>query len=272
MLQVPALLSVSDYGCADRQGSAASGMIGSQRDFEPPGGLERRDIQVCEAMEDEKSFSDICGGRLALRRRYYSPYCREFGLSSARLSLCSLTAVTCAVWLAAYGLFTLCEVKAGARPAQAAWRGLGADPWVREGGDSLDQGRRSTAGLPSLPEKFVLLDVLPQWTYLPCSFMEHNLLRELSASSRITYWVPKPTDSRRAKELQKSFCLHNCAVQNLHLISVSQGQVNYHPLSQPFPNLSAFSKVLPGLRHEGFLCSVFRLSNLFSPSLIFNIS
>lgn len=63
-------------------------------------------------MEDEKSFSDICGGRLALRRRYYSPYCCEFGLTSARLSLCSLTAVTCAVWLAAYGLFTLWEVKA----------------------------------------------------------------------------------------------------------------------------------------------------------------
>ncbi|XP_075804603.1 phosphatidylinositol N-acetylglucosaminyltransferase subunit H isoform X1 [Microtus pennsylvanicus] len=60
-------------------------------------------------MEDEKSFSDICGGRVVLRRRYYSPYCREFGLSSARLSLRSLTAVTCAVWLAAYGLFTLCE-------------------------------------------------------------------------------------------------------------------------------------------------------------------
>ncbi|XP_050014556.1 phosphatidylinositol N-acetylglucosaminyltransferase subunit H isoform X2 [Alexandromys fortis] len=60
-------------------------------------------------MEDEKSFSDICGGRVVLRRRYYSPYCREFGLSSARLSLRSLTAVTCVVWLAAYGLFTLCE-------------------------------------------------------------------------------------------------------------------------------------------------------------------
>lgn len=71
-------------------------------------------------MEEEKSFSDICGGRLALRRRYYSPYCREFGLSSPRLSLRSLTAVTCAVWLVAYGLFTLCEVKAGARPSQAA--------------------------------------------------------------------------------------------------------------------------------------------------------
>lgn len=115
-------------------------------------------------MEDEKSFSDICGGRLALRRRYYSPYCREFGLSSARLSLWSLTAVTCAVWLAAYGLFTLCEVKAGARPVQAAWKGLGTHLWIREGGDSLDQGCRSAAGLPSLPKKFVHLDLLPQWT------------------------------------------------------------------------------------------------------------
>ncbi|XP_025725619.1 phosphatidylinositol N-acetylglucosaminyltransferase subunit H isoform X1 [Callorhinus ursinus] len=60
-------------------------------------------------MEDERSFSDICGGRLALQRRYYSPSCREFCLSCPRLSLRSLTAVTCTVWLAAYGLFTLCE-------------------------------------------------------------------------------------------------------------------------------------------------------------------
>ncbi|XP_040082168.1 phosphatidylinositol N-acetylglucosaminyltransferase subunit H isoform X3 [Oryx dammah] len=61
------------------------------------------------AMEDERSFSDICGGRLALHRRYYSPYCLEFCLSCPRISLRSLTAVTCTVWLAAYGLFTLCE-------------------------------------------------------------------------------------------------------------------------------------------------------------------
>ncbi|XP_076978912.1 phosphatidylinositol N-acetylglucosaminyltransferase subunit H isoform X2 [Tamandua tetradactyla] len=61
------------------------------------------------AMEDERSFSDICGGRLALQLRYYSPSCREFCLSCPRLSLRSLTAVTCSVWLAAYGLFTLCE-------------------------------------------------------------------------------------------------------------------------------------------------------------------
>ncbi|XP_019588899.1 phosphatidylinositol N-acetylglucosaminyltransferase subunit H isoform X4 [Rhinolophus sinicus] len=60
-------------------------------------------------MEDEQSFSDICGGRLALQRRYYSPSCREFCLSSPRLSLRSLTVVTSTVWLAAYGLFTVCE-------------------------------------------------------------------------------------------------------------------------------------------------------------------
>lgn len=78
-------------------------------------------------MEDEPSFSDICGGRLALQRRDYSPSCREFCLSCPRLSLRSLTAVTCTVWLAAYGLFTLCEVMAG-RPL----------PAVRVGGWGLE--------------------------------------------------------------------------------------------------------------------------------------
>ncbi|XP_066133352.1 phosphatidylinositol N-acetylglucosaminyltransferase subunit H isoform X5 [Saccopteryx bilineata] len=60
-------------------------------------------------MEEEMSFSDIYGGRLALQRRCYSPFCREFCLSCPRLSLRSLTAVTCTVWLVAYGLFALCE-------------------------------------------------------------------------------------------------------------------------------------------------------------------
>lgn len=69
-------------------------------------------------MEDKMSFFDICGGRLALQRRYYSPSCREFCVSSPRLSLRLLTVVTCTVWLAAYGLFTLCEVMAG-RPLPA---------------------------------------------------------------------------------------------------------------------------------------------------------
>ncbi|XP_040831348.1 phosphatidylinositol N-acetylglucosaminyltransferase subunit H isoform X1 [Ochotona curzoniae] len=60
-------------------------------------------------MEDERVFSDICGGRLTLQRRYYSPCCREFCVSCPRLSLRSLTAVTCTVWLAAYGLYSLYE-------------------------------------------------------------------------------------------------------------------------------------------------------------------
>lgn len=60
-------------------------------------------------MEDERIFSDISGGRLSLQRRYYTPFCREFCLNCPRLSLRSLTAVTCSVWLVAYGLFSLCE-------------------------------------------------------------------------------------------------------------------------------------------------------------------
>lgn len=82
-------------------------------------------------MEDEGSFSDICGGRLTLQRRYYSPFCREFCLNCPRLSLRSLTAVTCTVWLAAYGLFTLWEVMAGRLlPA------LGGGGWALEGSRS----------------------------------------------------------------------------------------------------------------------------------------
>lgn len=79
------------------------------------------------AMENEQSFSDICGGRLALQRRYYSPSCREFCLSSPRLSLRSLTVVTSTVWLAAYGLFTVCEVVDG-----------GPLPVVRVGDSALE--------------------------------------------------------------------------------------------------------------------------------------
>ncbi|XP_074146550.1 phosphatidylinositol N-acetylglucosaminyltransferase subunit H isoform X2 [Sminthopsis crassicaudata] len=60
-------------------------------------------------MEERCNFSDIDGGHLALQRRCYSPSCREFCLSCPRLSLRSLTATTCTVWLVAYGLFTLCQ-------------------------------------------------------------------------------------------------------------------------------------------------------------------
>ncbi|XP_005399128.1 PREDICTED: phosphatidylinositol N-acetylglucosaminyltransferase subunit H isoform X2 [Chinchilla lanigera] len=95
--------------------------VRSRRDRAYPlGGLERTapapgwaraasGVTSEAAMEDKRIFSDICGGRLALQCRSYSPFCREFCVSCPRLSLRSLTAVTCTVWLAAYGLFALCE-------------------------------------------------------------------------------------------------------------------------------------------------------------------
>lgn len=112
------------------------------------------------AMEDELSFSDIYGGRLALQRRYYSPSCREFCLSCPRLSLRSLTAVTCSVWLAAYGLFSLCEVMAGpSLPAGGVrtrcWKGLwgrGVEPGPLGGpSDSRRAGGRELAGSGGTP-------------------------------------------------------------------------------------------------------------------------
>lgn len=103
-------------------------------------------------MEDELSFSDIYGGRLALLRRYYSPSCREFCLSCPRLSLRSLTAVTCSVWLAAYGLFTLCEVRPG-RPSlpPGCWEGLrgrGVEPGPRRRTLLQSAGRRAGTRWP----------------------------------------------------------------------------------------------------------------------------
>jgi hypothetical protein len=97
-------------------------------------------------MEDERSFSDICGGPLTLQRRSYSPYCREFCLSCPRLSLRSLTAVTCTVWLVAYGLFTLCEVMAGGPASEGSL--------VRPSWSCRDRGR----GLAGSGDADLLLD------------------------------------------------------------------------------------------------------------------
>lgn len=147
-------------------------------------------------MEDEKSFSDICGGHLSLRRRYYSPYCREFGLSSARLSLRSLTAVTCAVWLAAYGLFTLCEVKAGARLSRAfgGERSWGR-PVARLGTSGSGTPSRPAAGLSS-PNKFCS-GMLYHSGQLPYSATEHTPFSSITPPR-----VPVPTDSKHIIEFQ----------------------------------------------------------------------
>ncbi|XP_065610776.1 phosphatidylinositol N-acetylglucosaminyltransferase subunit H [Cyrtonyx montezumae] len=57
----------------------------------------------------ERRYRSASGAPLALRCRQHSASCRELAVRCPRLQLRSLSAVTSAVWLAAYGLFVLCE-------------------------------------------------------------------------------------------------------------------------------------------------------------------
>ncbi|KAM9148815.1 phosphatidylinositol N-acetylglucosaminyltransferase subunit H isoform 3-T3 [Pangshura tecta] len=57
----------------------------------------------------EGTYRAVSGGRIALQRRHYSASCREFSVRCPRLQLRSLSAATCSVWLAAYGLFVLSQ-------------------------------------------------------------------------------------------------------------------------------------------------------------------
>lgn len=108
--------------------------------------------------------------------------------------------------------------------------------------------------------------------HLPCSFIKRTyLLRELSASSSITpYRVPLPTHSRiTEKFLPPQLCT---IVSPPNICFSRPGQLPPLSPNPSLPNLNAFSKKLPDLRHECFLFS--RLSNLlFRPlGLIFNTS
>uniref|UniRef100_A0A8B9MU44 Phosphatidylinositol glycan anchor biosynthesis class H n=1 Tax=Accipiter nisus TaxID=211598 RepID=A0A8B9MU44_9AVES len=57
----------------------------------------------------ERRYRSASGALVALRRRQHSASCRELAVRCPRLQLRSLSAVTSAVWLAAYGLFVLSE-------------------------------------------------------------------------------------------------------------------------------------------------------------------
>lgn len=61
-------------------------------------------------MADEEEYLTVSGERIALQRRHHSASCREFLVRCPRVQLRSLSAVTCSVWLVAYGLFVLCQV------------------------------------------------------------------------------------------------------------------------------------------------------------------
>uniref|UniRef100_A0A452HAG1 Phosphatidylinositol N-acetylglucosaminyltransferase subunit H conserved domain-containing protein n=1 Tax=Gopherus agassizii TaxID=38772 RepID=A0A452HAG1_9SAUR len=58
---------------------------------------------------EEGMYRAVSGGRIALQRRQYSASCREFSVRCPWLQLRSLSAATCSVWLAAYGLFVLSQ-------------------------------------------------------------------------------------------------------------------------------------------------------------------
>ncbi|XP_072286391.1 phosphatidylinositol N-acetylglucosaminyltransferase subunit H [Pyxicephalus adspersus] len=52
-----------------------------------------------------KVYSDIHGEEIRLQQHSYSDTCQEFTVIRPKISFRSLTGCTCAVWLAAYGVF-----------------------------------------------------------------------------------------------------------------------------------------------------------------------
>ncbi|KAG7316314.1 hypothetical protein KOW79_019855 [Hemibagrus wyckioides] len=60
-------------------------------------------------MAENEEFTDIRGKPIKLSCQDYSPFCREFTVSSAKLSLVRVMVFTCIVWLLAYAAFYLTQ-------------------------------------------------------------------------------------------------------------------------------------------------------------------
>ncbi len=61
-------------------------------------------------MEDE-AFTDINGKAISLDCQSHSGFCREFTVSSPKVSIGKVMVCTCCVWLLAYAVFFLTEVR-----------------------------------------------------------------------------------------------------------------------------------------------------------------
>lgn len=61
-------------------------------------------------MAEEREYLSVSGAPIKLRPLHYSASCRELQVRCPRLQLGSLSAVTCCVWLVAYGLFVITQV------------------------------------------------------------------------------------------------------------------------------------------------------------------
>lgn len=55
-------------------------------------------------------FTDIRGKAISLACQSHSDFCREFTVSSAKMSIGKVLAYTCCVWLLAYAVFWFTEV------------------------------------------------------------------------------------------------------------------------------------------------------------------
>ncbi|XP_076021384.1 phosphatidylinositol N-acetylglucosaminyltransferase subunit H [Genypterus blacodes] len=58
---------------------------------------------------EEEAFTDINGNVIALNCQSHSSFCREFTVSSPKVSIGKVMVFTCCVWLVAYAVFCLTE-------------------------------------------------------------------------------------------------------------------------------------------------------------------
>ncbi|XP_017547972.1 phosphatidylinositol N-acetylglucosaminyltransferase subunit H [Pygocentrus nattereri] len=60
-------------------------------------------------MAEEGEFTDINGQPISVDCQNYTPFCREFTVSSPKVSLRKVMVYTCSVWLVAYAVFFVTE-------------------------------------------------------------------------------------------------------------------------------------------------------------------
>lgn len=67
-------------------------------------------VSVVSMMDDE-TFTDINGKAISLDCQRHSSFCREFTVSSSKMSVGKVAVYTCCVWLVAYAVFFVTEVR-----------------------------------------------------------------------------------------------------------------------------------------------------------------
>ncbi|XP_066533624.1 phosphatidylinositol N-acetylglucosaminyltransferase subunit H [Hoplias malabaricus] len=60
-------------------------------------------------MAEEGEYTDINGKPISLNCQNYTPFCREFTVSTPKVSLRKVMIYTCSVWLVAYAVFFITE-------------------------------------------------------------------------------------------------------------------------------------------------------------------